>query len=247
MPRSRPISRGSHPGTSGNGVQVGKTVAAAVLAWRANDRFASANPQPPAFLPSTLPGIWRQTTAGAAGAAQFSRLGDVEPFGLLSSTQFLPLPQPQLESDAIRARFQRGQGRWAQAAQPVVDRQARLQREAEDRVAVGGRRSFGRRCHTVRQCDLCLPRVAQRRSRRSASRLLVVGSNGAAVRAAQRLRYSTASRRRTRASSSIVCGGPKRRSVRLPPTWTMTIPLLSRMLVGCRSWALPRTPRTRAT
>ncbi len=86
------------PGPKAIGVQVGKTVAAAVLAWRANDRFATANPQPPAFLPSKLPGIWRQTTAGAAGAAQFSRLGDVEPFGLLSPTQFLPLPPPQLES-----------------------------------------------------------------------------------------------------------------------------------------------------
>ena len=93
------------PGLRASGVQVGKTVAAAVLAWRANDRFATANPQPPAFLPSTLPGIWRQTTAGAAGAAQFSLLGDVEPFGLLSSTQFLPLPPPQLESERYALDF----------------------------------------------------------------------------------------------------------------------------------------------
>ena len=85
------------PGPRSNGVEVGKKVAAWVLAWRQNDGFAAANPQPPAFLASTLPGIWRQTTAGAAGAAQFSRLGDVEPFGLVSSTQFLPDPFPQLE------------------------------------------------------------------------------------------------------------------------------------------------------
>ena len=82
------------PGLRWNGVQVGKKVAAAVLAWRANDGFAAANPQPPAFLESTLPGIWRAT---ASGAAQFSLLGDVEPFGVLTSTQFLPRPQPQLE------------------------------------------------------------------------------------------------------------------------------------------------------
>jgi hypothetical protein len=86
------------PGLRANGVQVGKKVAAAVLVWRANDGFAAANPQPPPFLASELPGIWRQTTAGAAGAAQFSKLGDVLPFGLPSPTRFLPVPPPQLES-----------------------------------------------------------------------------------------------------------------------------------------------------
>jgi hypothetical protein len=46
-------------------------------------------------LPSTLPGIWRRT---ASGAAQYSELGNVEPFGLLSPYQFLPAAPPQLES-----------------------------------------------------------------------------------------------------------------------------------------------------
>ncbi len=59
----------------------------------------SANPLPPAFppalLPSVLPGIWVPT---ASGPAQLSKLGDVEPFAVLSSTQFLPDPPPQLES-----------------------------------------------------------------------------------------------------------------------------------------------------
>ena len=77
------------------GVQVGKKVAAAVLAWRQNDGFATANPQPPIIIASVLPGIWRPT---ASGAAQYSGLGSVEPFGLLSPTQFQPLPFPQLES-----------------------------------------------------------------------------------------------------------------------------------------------------
>ena len=93
------------PGLSANGVKVGKKVAAAVLAWRANDGFAAANPQPPAFLPSTLPGIWRQTTAGPAGAAQFSKLGDVEPFGVPSPTLFFPAAPPQLESDRYALDF----------------------------------------------------------------------------------------------------------------------------------------------
>lgn len=89
-------------GQSRTGVEIGKSVAAEILAWRASDGFANANPQPPAFLPSALPGIWRQT---ASGAAQFSRLGDVEPFGLLTSTQFLPGAPPQLEDIAYADDF----------------------------------------------------------------------------------------------------------------------------------------------
>jgi hypothetical protein len=90
------------PGLRAKGVAVGKKVAAAILEWRQNDGFAAANPQPPSFLASTLPGIWRPT---ASGPAQFSRLGDVEPFGLLTTTQFLPLVQPQLESAEYAENF----------------------------------------------------------------------------------------------------------------------------------------------
>jgi len=77
------------------GRQVGRRVAANILAWRQNDGFAGANPQPPAFLPSTLPGIWQQT---ASGPAQFSEIHNTVPFGLIAPTQFLPVPFPQLES-----------------------------------------------------------------------------------------------------------------------------------------------------
>ena len=83
------------PGLRAQGVKVGMKVAAAVLDWRASDGSAAANPQPPAFLPSTLPGIWRPT---ASGPAQFSEFGNVEPFGLLTTTQYLPSVHPQLES-----------------------------------------------------------------------------------------------------------------------------------------------------
>jgi hypothetical protein len=93
------------PGRRFSGALVGKQVAAWLVASRQNDGFAGANPQPPPFLPSELPGIWRQTTDGAAGAAQFSKLGDVEPFGVLTPTQFLPDPPPQLESDEYAADF----------------------------------------------------------------------------------------------------------------------------------------------
>jgi len=85
------------PGPRSLGVQVGAKAAAAILAWRLNDGYASANPQPPSFLASTLPGVWRPT---ASGPYQFSEIFFVTPFGLLTSTQFLPTPFPQLESTA---------------------------------------------------------------------------------------------------------------------------------------------------
>jgi hypothetical protein len=93
------------PGLRAQGVNVGKKAAASILAWRLNDGYATANPQPPAYLDSTLPGIWRQTTAGPAGLFQFSEIGNVEPFGLITVTQFLPVPFPQLESAAYAEDF----------------------------------------------------------------------------------------------------------------------------------------------
>ena len=85
------------PGQRALGVAVGKKAAASIIEWRQNDGYATANPQPPAWLASTLPGVWRQT---ATGAYQFSEIGGVEPFGLPTVTMFLPVPPPQLESAA---------------------------------------------------------------------------------------------------------------------------------------------------
>jgi hypothetical protein len=84
------------------GAVVGRKAAAAILAWRQNDGYASANPQPPSFLASTLPGVWRPT---ASGPYQYSQIGNVEPFGLLTPSQFLPTPYPQLESAAYAEAF----------------------------------------------------------------------------------------------------------------------------------------------
>jgi hypothetical protein len=83
------------PGRRAAGANVGARVAAKILAWRENDGYATANPQPPTLLESTLPGIWRPT---ASGPFVFSDIGNVVPFGLLTPTQFLPAPFPQLES-----------------------------------------------------------------------------------------------------------------------------------------------------
>jgi hypothetical protein len=90
------------PGPAMLGVQVGKKAADAILGWRANDGYAGANPQPPAFFASTLPGIWVPT---ASGPYQFSLMYTVTPFGLLTPFQFLPTPFPQLESPEYAASF----------------------------------------------------------------------------------------------------------------------------------------------
>ncbi len=90
------------PGRAMLGVQAGKKAAAAILAWRQNDGYAGANPQPPAFFASTLPGIWVQT---ATGPYLFSLIYQVTPFGLLTQFQFLPTPFPQLESPEYAAAF----------------------------------------------------------------------------------------------------------------------------------------------
>ena len=86
-----------HAGARFAGVQVGKKVAADLIAARQNDGYATANPQPPTLSASTLPGIWRPTPSGPF---QFSNMESVLPFGLLTPTQFLPTPFPQLESAA---------------------------------------------------------------------------------------------------------------------------------------------------
>jgi hypothetical protein len=83
------------PGRRAAGIRIGERAAAAILTWRQNDGYATANPQPPTLLESKLPGIWRPT---ASGAFIFSDMGNVVPFGLLTPTQFLPAPFPQLES-----------------------------------------------------------------------------------------------------------------------------------------------------
>ena len=90
------------PGPATLGVQVGRRAAAAILAWRQNDGYAGANPQPPAFVASTLPGIWVPT---ATGPYQFSLIYNVTPFGLLTPFQFLPTPFPQLESPEYAVAF----------------------------------------------------------------------------------------------------------------------------------------------
>jgi hypothetical protein len=79
------------------GTAIGMKVAAEVVASRLNDGYLTANPVPATLGASTLPGIWRPTPSGAY---QYSDMGAVQPFALLTPTQFLPAPFPQLESAA---------------------------------------------------------------------------------------------------------------------------------------------------
>lgn len=82
------------------GVAVGKTVAQAVLDWRAGDGFGQPNP---AYLPPALPGLWQPTAPGQVAA--FVHFGSVEPFGLLTPTQYLPDAPPLLNSAEYAADF----------------------------------------------------------------------------------------------------------------------------------------------
>jgi hypothetical protein len=81
------------------GMFVGRKVAQDILTWRDND--GSKAPAPEYVLPP-LPGLW-QPTPPAFQPPSFPQFGDVEPFGLLTSTQYLPAPPPTLTSAAYAA------------------------------------------------------------------------------------------------------------------------------------------------
>ena len=63
-------------GQRSKGVAVGKKVAAAILEWRQTDGFAEANPQPPPFIASTLPGIWRPTASAYPHSSRGSAMSN---------------------------------------------------------------------------------------------------------------------------------------------------------------------------
>jgi hypothetical protein len=89
------------PGLARQGIRVGKEVARRILAWRQNDGWET--PPPPYVLPP-LPGLW-QPTPPAFAAAGFTQFPAVEPFALLTSTQYLPARPPTLTSEEYAAAF----------------------------------------------------------------------------------------------------------------------------------------------
>jgi hypothetical protein len=80
-------------GRAALGVEVGKKAAAEILAWRADDGWSA--PEPGFSLPA-FPGLW-QVTPGST-AASFTRMPGVQPFALITVTQYLPPPPPTVTS-----------------------------------------------------------------------------------------------------------------------------------------------------
>ena len=83
-------------------IQVGKAVAAAILAWRQDDGWSVT---PPAYVLPTFPGLYQPTPPGfvAAGFRQFEH---TKPFALLTSTQYLPAAPPTVTSERYAADFE---------------------------------------------------------------------------------------------------------------------------------------------
>jgi hypothetical protein len=80
-------------GTAKNdGITLGQTVAAQILAFRAND--GSDAPQP-GFISQNIPGFYRSTPPDFT-PADFTQWGDVTPFAIINSREFLPDPPPAL-------------------------------------------------------------------------------------------------------------------------------------------------------
>ena len=81
------------------GIQVGKAVAAAILAWRQNDGWTVAAP---AYVLPPFPGFYQPTPPGfvAPGFRQFEH---TKPFALLTSTQYLPAAPPTVTSEQYAA------------------------------------------------------------------------------------------------------------------------------------------------
>jgi hypothetical protein len=89
------------PWRATQGVFVGRKVAQEIIAWRDND--GSKAPAPEYILPP-LPGLW-QPTPPAFQPASFPQFGNVVPFALLTSTQYLPSAPPTLTSTTYTADF----------------------------------------------------------------------------------------------------------------------------------------------
>src|SRR5262249_23773591 len=82
-----------------NGIALGKTAAAAILALRSND--GSQIPEPVmgvGFKPSLLPGYWRQDPISLGPLALGAYWGQVKPFVLTASDQFRAPPPPKMTS-----------------------------------------------------------------------------------------------------------------------------------------------------
>jgi hypothetical protein len=92
----------AHPHQAHSGMEIGKAVAAAVLAWRQDDGWSTPAPE---FVRPELPGMYQRTPPSFASPA-FAQFGRVTPFALLTSTQYLPDPPPALASEQYAEDFE---------------------------------------------------------------------------------------------------------------------------------------------
>jgi len=89
------------------GIDLGKRAAAAILALRANDGSAHAEPRYGVdYVPSGAVGEWSQDPISRHPLALGARWAEVEPFVLTSASQFRIPPPPALDSAEYAAAFQ---------------------------------------------------------------------------------------------------------------------------------------------
>jgi hypothetical protein len=84
-------------GMAGQGREIGRRAALAVLEWRTGDGWPTAISPDPTYVLPPFPGLW-QPTPPANSFATFTFFPAVTPFALLTSAQFLPPVPPTLTS-----------------------------------------------------------------------------------------------------------------------------------------------------
>ena len=85
-----------------DGIAVGRTVAARIIALRADDGSAAA---PIPFVFDTTPGRYRSTPPNFPAQPQFTHWSHVRPFTLRAAGQFRPVAPPALTSDTYEDAF----------------------------------------------------------------------------------------------------------------------------------------------
>jgi hypothetical protein len=91
-------------GRKSKGLQSGAPSTKAVLEWRQNDGWPPTIVPDPTYVLPLTPGLW-QPTPPAFSFATFTFMPKVTPFGIQSSTQFLPPPPPTLTSERYATAF----------------------------------------------------------------------------------------------------------------------------------------------
>lgn len=100
------LAQYADPSTKANSILLGQRAAEAILALRAGD--GSEIPEPRVgveFIPSILPGHWRQDPISQIPLALGAHWSQCRPFVLESAKQFRVLPPPALTSPAYTAAF----------------------------------------------------------------------------------------------------------------------------------------------